>query len=84
MSHTACLIGFCLSRLLFPLTMGGFSQSVDKFLDFNDFKILDGFGHISHQKAKEKAYLEYDEFNKTQKINSDFDKSIKKLKNKIK
>lgn len=66
------------------LTMGGFSQSVDKFLDFNDFKILDGFGHISHQKAKEKAYLEYDEFNKTQKINSDFDKSIKKLKNKIK
>jgi hypothetical protein len=42
------------------LTMEGFSQSVDKFLNFNDFKILDGFGHISRQKAKEKACLEYD------------------------
>ena len=62
------------------LTMESFSQSVDKFLNFNDFKILDGFGHISHQKAKEKAYLEYDKFNKTQKINSDFDKTIKQLK----
>jgi hypothetical protein len=62
------------------LTMAGFSQSVDKFLNFNDFKILDGFGHISRQKAKEKAYLEYDKFNKTQKINSDFDKTIKQLK----
>lgn len=28
------------------LTMESFSQSVDKFLNFNDFKILDGFGHI--------------------------------------
>ncbi len=62
------------------LTMESFSQSVDKFLNFNDFKILDGLGHISHQKAKEKAYLEYDKFNKTQKINSDFDKTIKQLK----
>lgn len=62
------------------LTMESFSQSVDKFLNFNDFKTLDGFGHISHQKAKEKAYLEYDKFNKTQKINSDFDKTIKQLK----
>lgn len=62
------------------LTMDGFSRSVDKFLNFNDFKILDGLGHISQQKAKEKAYLEYDEFNRTQKINSDFDKSIKKLR----
>lgn len=63
------------------LTMEGFSQSVDKFLNFNDFKILDGLGHISRQKAKEKAYLEYDEFNKTQKINSDFDKTVKKYQN---
>ena len=61
------------------LTMEGFGQSVDKFLSFNDFKVLDGFGHISQQKAKEKAYFEYEEFNKTQKINSDFDKAIKKL-----
>ena len=59
------------------LTMQALSNSVDKFLTFNDFKILDGLGSISHQKAKEKAYLEYDEFNKTQKINSDFDKHIR-------
>lgn len=62
------------------LSMQGFSQSVDKFLNFNDFRVLDGLGHTSHQQAKEKAYLEYDEFNKTQKINSDFDKAIKRLK----
>ena len=59
------------------LTMQALSQSVDKFLTFNDFKILDGLGSISHQKAKEKAYLEYEAFNKTQKINSDFDKHIR-------
>jgi hypothetical protein len=62
------------------LTMQAFSKSVDKFLDFNDYKILDDFGNISQQQAKEKAYLEYDDFNKTQKINSDFDKSIEYLK----
>ena len=37
-------------------------------------------GKISASKAKEKAYAEYDKFNKTQKIESDFDKAIKALK----
>lgn len=56
------------------------ADSVNKFLEFNDFKVLEGKGHISHQQAKQKAYEEYDTFNKTQHIESDFDKMIKKLK----
>ena len=61
-------------------TMEQLAQSVDKFLNFNEFKILDGKGTISHQHAIDKAGKEYDQFNKTQKIISDFDKEIKKLK----
>jgi hypothetical protein len=61
-------------------TMEGLANSVDKFLNFNEFKILDGKGKISHNKAISKASAEYDQFNKTQKIISDFDKQIKKLK----
>ncbi len=61
-------------------TMDGLANSVDKFLNFNEFKILEGKGVVSHQKAIEKAGKEYDQFNKTQKIVSDFDKEIKKLK----
>lgn len=61
-------------------TMEGLANSVDKFLNFNEFKILDGKGKISHTKAISKAGAEYDQFNKTQKIISDFDKQIKKLK----
>ena len=61
-------------------TMEGLASSVDKFLNFNEFKILEGKGTISHDKAISKAGTEYDQFNKTQKIISDFDKQIKKLK----
>ncbi|MHB1107086.1 MAG: RhuM family protein [Lutibacter sp.] len=61
-------------------TMEGLAESVDKFLNFNEFKILDGKGKISHQQALTKASGEYERFNKTQKIISDFDKQIKKLK----
>ncbi|MDQ6961425.1 MAG: virulence RhuM family protein, partial [Mariprofundaceae bacterium] len=43
------------------LSMEAFSQSVDKFLSFNDFKVLDGFGSVSHQQAKQKAHREYDQ-----------------------
>lgn len=69
------------------MTMDGLAKSVDKFLTFNEYKILDGKGKISHKKAEQKATTEYDEFNKTQKIESDFDrdviKKIKKLENKF-
>lgn len=61
-------------------TMEGLANSVDKFLNFNEFKILDGKGKITHKRAVSKAGVEYDNFNKTQKIISDFDKEIKGLK----
>jgi len=64
---------------LLPFTMKELSNSVNKFLDFNDFKILNCKGSISYEKAIEKAYNEYNIFNKTQKINSDFEKEIKRL-----
>jgi len=63
-------------------TMGKLAESINEFLKFNKFDILDGQGKISHQKAEQKAFAEYDEFNKTQKIDSDFEKQIKKLKSK--
>jgi hypothetical protein len=62
------------------LSMKDVSESVNKFLEFNEFKILGGKGKISHTQAKEKALKEYEEFNKIQKIESDFDKEMKKLK----
>ena len=61
-------------------TMEGLANSVDKFLNFNEYKLLSGKGKISHSRAISKAGAEYDQFNKTQKIISDFDKEIKKLK----
>lgn len=61
-------------------TMEGLAKSVDKFLSFNEFKILEGKGTKSHKQAISKAGKEYDQFNKTQKIISDFDKQVKNLK----
>lgn len=63
-------------------TMETLANSVDKFLNFNEFKTMDGKGKVSHTKAIEKATEAYDHFNKTQKIVSDFDKEIKKIKKK--
>jgi len=63
-------------------TMEGLALSVDKFLNFNEYKILEGKGTKTHKQAIAKAENEYDEFNKTQKIVSDFDKEIKKLQQK--
>ncbi|MDS1313955.1 virulence RhuM family protein [Aliarcobacter butzleri] len=60
-------------------TMEQLANSVNKFLEFNDFKILENYGNISQTEAKTKAYEEYEEFNKIQKIESDFDKQIKKI-----
>ena len=61
------------------LSMKDVSESVNKFLEFNEFKVLESKGTISHIQAKEKASKEYEEFNKIQKIESDFDKEMKKL-----
>ena len=60
-------------------SMEQLAESVNKFLNFNDYKILDGNGKISKLVANRKAINEYEIFNKTQKIISDFDKQIKKL-----
>ena len=60
-------------------TMEQLAESVNKFLTFNEYKVLEGKGKISKVEADQKAITEYDEFNKTQKINSDFDKILKKL-----
>ena len=61
-------------------TMDQFSASVNKFLEFRNYHILLDKGKISAAEAKAKAEQEYDIFNKTQKIDSDFDKEIRKLK----
>jgi len=64
-------------------TMEEFAASMNEFLAFRKYKILTDKGRISHQKAVEKAETEYDEFNKTQKIISDFDNFLK-LENEVK
>ncbi len=61
------------------LGMEDFATSIDKFLEFNRYEILEGNGKISQKKAQEKAIGEYQEFNRNQSIESDFDKQIKKL-----
>ncbi len=58
-------------------TMAQLAESVNKFLSFNEYKILEGKGKISKIQADKKAIREYDEFNKTQKVISDFDKLLR-------
>ena len=60
-------------------TMEQFAASVDKFLTFNDYQILPDKGRVSAAQAKEKAENEYDIFNRTQPIDSDFDKELREL-----
>ena len=50
---------------------------MNEFLAFRRYDILKDNGCISHKQAVEKAYQEYDIFNKTQPIESDFDKIVK-------
>ena len=59
--------------------MKQFAASVNKFLTFNDYQILPDNGKISAAQAKKKAEEEYDIFNKTQRIDSDFDKEVRGL-----
>lgn len=60
-------------------TMEEFAASVNEFLTFRRYKILPDKGRISAQAAKKKAETEYAEFNKTQRISSDFDKEVKRM-----
>lgn len=64
-------------------TMEQFASSINEFLAFRRYDILPDKGRISRRQAEEKAVAEYNEFNKTQRIVSDFDRQVKKaLKNK--
>lgn len=60
-------------------TMEVFSESVNKFLAFNEYQILEGYGTVSRQQAEQKAFAEYEKFNKQQRIESDFDREVKRL-----
>lgn len=60
-------------------TMESFAESVNKFLAFNEYRILEGYGTVSRKQAEQKAHAEYDKFNKQQRIESDFDREVKKL-----
>lgn len=59
--------------------MAQFSASVNEFLTFRRYQILPDKGKISAEQAKKKAEEEYDIFNKTQRIDSDFDKEVREL-----
>ena len=60
--------------------MQSFIASVNEFLAFRKYDILEDKGSVSRKTAESKAFSEYNEFNKTQKINSDFDKFVKGIK----
>ena len=60
-------------------TMDEFAVSINEFLAFRKYDVLKGKGKISKKDADKKATDEYDKFNKTQKITSDFDKEVKQL-----
>lgn len=60
-------------------TMKEFAASVNEFLAFRRYDILEGKGTVSGRAAKEKASEEYALFNRTQKIDSDFDKELRRL-----
>ena len=59
--------------------MEEFEKSVNAFLEFIQYKILKDNGRITHNQAIDKAYKEYETFNKTHPIESDFDKAVKKM-----
>ena len=61
------------------LTMEKLAESVNKFLEFNEYRILENSGTVSQSQAEEKAFEEYEAFNKVQKIESDFDREMKKI-----
>ena len=60
-------------------TMEGFADSVDRFLAFNEYRVLEGYGKVTRQQAEAKAVAEYEKFNRQQRIESDFDREVKRL-----
>lgn len=62
-----------------PIRMEEFEKSVNAFLEFRQYKILKDNGKISHKQALDKSYSEYEIFNRTQPIESDFDKAVTRM-----
>ncbi|MCD7884230.1 MAG: virulence RhuM family protein [Lachnospiraceae bacterium] len=60
-------------------TMEEFAASVNEFLAFRRYDILKDKGRVTASQARAKAEAEYDEYNKTQQITSDFDREVKRL-----
>lgn len=67
-----------------PMTMADWVEKTDAFLKFNEYEILNNAGKVSHKVAKELAEKEYEKFRVIQDktFESDFDKEVKKLKEK--
>jgi hypothetical protein len=61
-------------------TMEEFALSVNEFINFRKYDVLKDKGNVTREEANKKAYSEYDIFNKTQKLDSDFDRFIKNNK----
>lgn len=59
--------------------MEAFAESVNKFLAFNEYQVLEGYGNVTRKAAEQKAHAAYEQFNKQQKIESDFDREVNKL-----
>lgn len=66
-------------EMMTEFSMESLTVSVNNFLAFNNFKVLEGKGNITKSQAGKKAKREYDQFNKTQKIDSDFEKHLKTM-----
>ena len=60
-------------------TMQQFAESVNEFLSFRRYQILPNKGCVSKEEADAKAEQEYVIYNKTQVIDSDFDKEVKRI-----
>lgn len=60
-------------------TMEEFAASINEFLAFRRYEILPDKGKISRKMANDKAEQEYQIFNRTQVIESDFDREVKKM-----
>ena len=64
-----------------PMKMLDWVEKLDAFLHFNEYNILKDAGKVSHEIAVKLAEKEYEKFRIIQdkKIESDFDKEVKKL-----
>ena len=59
--------------------MQEFSDSINAFLEFRRYEILKDNSRITRNQAQEKAYAEYEIYNKIQPIESDFDQVVKRI-----